>query len=155
LVQYPACAKTFSRLIASRPVLESSHIPFHWVLLVKLSLREVHLSPPVSSSRGAGGSRYKLLGPGGPEGGRSSNTLHMFLSLSVLSLLVNCTNCGTQTLVNLQLRLSLSRFIASTFNPEPPLLEGGRRKIIFTGARTHSQPPYSRPSGAEVKSTRN
>jgi len=40
--------------MASRPVLESSHLPFQWVLLVKLSLSEIHLSPPVSSRRGAG-----------------------------------------------------------------------------------------------------
>jgi hypothetical protein len=36
------------------------------------------------------GSRYKLPGPGDPEGGPT--VLHMFLSFSVVPLLVICTN---------------------------------------------------------------
>jgi hypothetical protein len=36
-------------------------------------------------TRGEGGSRYKLQGPGSPEGARGPTMLHMFLSLSVVS----------------------------------------------------------------------
>jgi hypothetical protein len=52
-------------------------------------------SPLTSSVVETGGrreSRYKLPWPGGPEGGRSPTMLHMFLSVPVVSLSVDCTN---------------------------------------------------------------
>ena len=73
VVQFPACTRTFSHYKAPRPALESRHLPSQWVLWipflwVKLTVHEVHLSPPVPSRRRRE-SWYKLRGPGSLEGG--------------------------------------------------------------------------------------
>jgi hypothetical protein len=63
-------------------------------LIKPLFLMELHSCVVYDSAdeiRG-GGNRYKLAGPGGPEGDRGPIMLHICLSFSMVSLFVNCTN---------------------------------------------------------------
>ena len=55
-------------------------------------LQKFNESIASSSGDERAGSRHKQPGPGGPEGAPGPTMLHMFLSLSVVSLLVHCIN---------------------------------------------------------------
>ena len=60
---------------------------------------------------GGGGIRYKLSGPGGPEGGPGPDCVAYFLSFSVVSSCVDCTTPSDQAQVTLQMRASLSDLV--------------------------------------------
>ena len=102
--------------------------------LMVISFRYLLQSAP---TRGWG-SRYKLLEPGGPEGGPVPDDVpcvFMFI-ISVVICALYKLNLSAQAEVILKLSQSF-RFTVKIFSQ--PALAGGPRKFIFIGPRTRCQ----------------
>jgi hypothetical protein len=86
---------------------------------------------------GGGGSRYKLTGPGGPEGGSGSDyAAYVFVFPTSIIWPLYKVTISDQDQVTLQLSVSLYHLV-QTVSTGPPLL--GARNFFFAGARTRCQ----------------